>query len=176
MIANKVLPSFYSLELEGEAAKMEHLLGVRCKIKSVTIHSYDLTSDIEAANLGTTAFKNVTDKVGGEIEFFYNPEFFPSLPVIEPTLEQDQIEEAAREKLDTLEEEQQVSGTILTRRFDEWGDFVVMKAKCFDSTHSAILKVAAHPKDYILQKNLEKQEHIARLHGLTTPSGTAVIH
>lgn len=179
MIANKALPSFYVIDLEGEAADLEFLLGSKHQIESITISSKDFGDDVTAINSGKDAlefFRRKLDLKPDEEELKFNPEFFPSQPAIEPTLQMLIEEQIAEDAIEKIEEEQQKLAFPMTRRFDDWGDFVVAKTHLKSFFFEAQMKVAVHPQKYFEQKSLELQEHQAYLQGQKYQDATSVIH
>jgi hypothetical protein len=181
MIATKAIPSFYVIDLEGDAANLDFLLGGnhQFNIRRVCIGSFDFNTDIEAAVAGKAALdlvKNNLDLDGIEEITAFNPEFFVGQQAIEPTLQMLIDEEIAEEKVEDAENGGGHVAIFLTRRFDDWGDYVVSKTTLDDPALTITLKIAANPQRYMLEKNLEKQEHLARLHGFHLPVTEARIH
>lgn len=178
MIANKVLPTFYVLDLEGDAASLEFMLGTKHNVRRVTVHSCDFEGDVLAVAAGKQAFDFFTYsfKDDGKETNEFNPEFFLTQAPIEPSLEMLHAEELASETEEKIEKNGDIQTVVLTRRFDDWGDFVVARSTIEGSTFNGLMKVAVNPRRYLLEKNLEKQEYVARLHGLKSEPGTALVH
>lgn len=179
MIANKALPSFYVIELEGDSADLKFLLGSSHKIESITISSLDFNDDVSAINAANDVinlFKRKLDLKIDEEQIAFNPEFFPSQPAIEPTLEMLVAEQEAEDAIEEIEEERQRMAFPMTRRFDEWGDFVVAKTHLTGQNFDLLMKVTIHPQKYFEEKSLEIQEHKAYLQGQKYKDGTSVIH
>lgn len=175
MIGHKVLPAFYTIELEGTSASLEFILGTRHRIKKISIASRDFPSDLHAAVAGKQLYEFFISHLEGEELIEYNPEFFLTQTPLEPTLQQEQREREAEATEEKLQQEG-VQSVSLTRRFDEWGDFVVSRAICQGSDFKVLMKSAVNPSRYILEKGLEKQEHNARLNGLRSEPTNAVVH
>lgn len=176
MIAHKIIPSFFVVDLEGEATNIEWLFGYKARLKNITINSLDFRSDVEALVAGQEAFdllKLTVDVETAEEASAYNPEFFLKDP-LEPTLEQERDEMFAMFQAAQMAPD--MDATVLTRRFDDWGDFVIMKSEVRDSKYCMRLKVAANPQLYIQEKNLEQEEHDARLHGNKLESTRIALH
>jgi hypothetical protein len=162
MISSKVLPAFYVLDLQGDAANLESFLGSKHNICRVTVHSLDFSGDVLAAVAGQDALNFFAGKFSrAEEKRDFNPEFFPNLVATE------HVEDDKATKID---EEN------ITRKFDEWGDFVVARTTIEDTDFKAIMKVAVNPQQYLLEKSLEKLEYTAHLHGQRTDTGSAIVH
>lgn len=166
-IANKIIPAFYVVDIEGSAATLENLIGSRHRIKKISISSADMKNDLDAyAAMAETieTFAVIGEKISDELKM--NPEFFPTAPPIEITPEMEELEAKAAETEEQLEEQDEhVVACAITRRFDEWGDFVSLKREIIGDCFTIKAKVAVHPRRYVLEKNIEKLEHKERLHG-----------
>ena len=179
MTVNKALPTFYVIDLEGDAADLEFLLGTKHRIQSITISSGDFGDDVSATNGGLDALAFLRRKLefaAEEENVSFNPEFFPSQPQIEPTLQMLIEEQIAEEAIEQIEEEKQRLAFPMTRRFDEWGDFVVAKAHASNFYSSIRMKVAVHPQKYFEEKSLQLQEHQAYLQGQKYQDAISIIH
>lgn len=174
-LANKLIPAFYVVEIEGSAASLEFLLGTKHRIKKITISSADMDNDLaayEAMDNTINTFSNstVTD------ELMINPEFFPSAPPIELTPEMEELEEQAAEAEEEIEKKDDFVAVAITRRFDTWGDFVAMKREIIGTDFVIKAKVAVHPRRYVIEKNIEKLEHKERLHGQGSGADQIALH
>lgn len=155
MIATKVLPAFYVLDLEGDAANLEWLFGDDFKIKHVRVGSRDFRSDLDATLAGTTAVNFIieqtdvsTDKAD---QVRLNPDFFPSAPALQLTQEQLDLMEEIQEESDKMIEQGQVA-LKLTKNFDELGDFVTSHLSSSGDDFKIDLKIAINPNTYMDEK------------------------
>lgn len=176
MIADKLIPAFYVVDIEGSAATLEHFIGTKHQIKHITISSRDMRHDLDAYDAMDKTIR--TFKEGAvEDELTVNPEFFPSIPAIELTPEMEAMEAHMAKASEEIEHnEPNAIAVSITRRFDEWGDFVSIKREVSGDDFQIKAKVAVHPRRYVLEKNNEKQEHQERLHGQKFHAGSAAIH
>jgi hypothetical protein len=167
MIANKILPALYILDLEGEAASLEFLLGQNFGVKRVTIGSYDFTNDMEAASAGQEAVdfmleNNKLDHDDYTESVDYNPEFFPSIPTIEPTEEQLTQEAIAEEYAESLVKEDNQFPVVVTRRFDPLGDYVAVRMQLEAANYKIKMRIAINPNVYMDEKGKMMEEEATR--------------
>lgn len=176
MITDAIIPALYLVELEGEAANLEFLLGKNFGIKKIIIGSLDYQSDLSATIAGQRCVEYFLDNPkldadNAEEEVFYNNDFFPSVKKSEPTEEQIQQEEELIEKF-SEENEGQIP-ILVTKHFDPLGDYVTTRLKVSSTNFSAMLKIAVNPEIYIDKKTQATQLELNRAtseHREITPS------
>lgn len=177
MISTKLLPAFYIVELEGEAANLEFLLGKDFGIEHVRIGSLDFNTDLEATQAGQDVVEYFAENTSLDLttldeQVDFNPEFFPTLKPLELTAEQKMLELITQEQAEESAEENQIA-VILTRHFDPLGDFVAIRHSTEGGNFKIGLKVAIHPEVYLNQKGASKEAEVgdmARAHReLTQP-------
>lgn len=173
-IADKLIPAFYVVDLTGSAATLQHLLGTVHNIKTITISSRDMKNDLaayDAMDKTINTFKGIVV----EDEMKVNPEFYPSTPPIDITPEMEELEARMNEAATAMEDtEPNAIATAITRRFDEWGDFVSIKRELRGEGFLIKAKVAVHPRRYVIEKTKDIQEQHERLHGQKLKTGTAL--
>jgi len=157
MIANKILPALYIIDLEGEAASLEFLLGQNFGIQRVTLGSFDFTNDMEAAAAGQEAIdfilenhKLVHEDYAESVD--YNPDFFPSIPAITPTEEHLTQEALAEEYAESLVKQDSQFPVIVTRRFDPLGDYVSIRMSIGAINYKMQMRIAINPDIYMQEK------------------------
>jgi hypothetical protein len=143
MIAEKILPAFYLIDIEGDLADMSGLLGKKFKTQRITLGSFNFQTDGHATKSGEDAleffFCNeqlTIDTSTLKVEKQYNPEFFP-------TLEQPKEGEDAPP-------------------FDDLGEFISYKVEMNAPNFKATLKIGACPMTYAVEKQLEEVEESER--------------
>lgn len=156
MIADKVYPSFYVIELEGKATKA--FVSGDFGIDKIAIGSLDYKTDLEALSGLTDAMSNLlsdVDKTDDIVEeIVYNPEFFPTLKPLELTEEQKANRLKTEEVIEDMQEklgENQVA-IPLTNDFDPLGDFVEARWTIKSTDFKIEGKVAVNPQHYLLDK------------------------
>lgn len=171
MIADKLIPAFYIIDIEGSAASLEQLIGTKHKIKSISIASRDMKNDLDAYEAMDKTLSTFKGSVI-EDELSVNPEFFPNAPALDVTPEMEELEARMHEASEALEEtEPNAIAVAITRRFDTWGDFVSIKRMLRGEGYHIKAKVAVHPRRYVAEKNNEKLEQHERLHGQKLRAG-----
>jgi hypothetical protein len=160
MIADKILPAFYLLEVEGDA--VNSIVAGNFGIERIALGSKDFPSDLDAHTALDKAIKFIltgpidASDVSETIE--YNPEFFPSSTF---TLSEEQKQEAAdaEEYADQMDESlaamNQVA-VVITRMFDPVGDFVSIRKTIESPTLKVQGKIAANPQHYVRAKSIDK--------------------
>lgn len=176
MIADQILPSFYVLELSGDA--VHTLLRGDFNVRKVVITSSDFQTDIHATAALQTSIKFLAngevlplDGLKEEVEF--NPEFYPSTKQKELTEEQ----QAALVELKETTEELNADlppgqlAVAIPRVFDIIGDFVAQRWKYTSPTFEIVGRVAVHPDAYVQQKTFA---HLAQQEPLPTPDSHTI--
>lgn len=162
MIADKVLPSIYSIELEGLAVRA--IIGGEHDIERIDLASNEFPNDLAAMAglktaltfiVGSPELANHTMKEVVE----FNPEFFPSLPAPELTEEQLERQELLADQLLDVEAELE-PGQIavpMTKTFDSLGDFVETRWLIEAPTFKIIGRVSVEPAEYMKFKTKEHE-------------------
>jgi len=170
MIADKIMPALYVIDLEGKAANLDFLVGEDFGIQRITIGSLNFENDLQATAAGQRAVEflldsPLVDESAAEETVSFNPEFFPSLPPIIPTEEDLRIEAAAEEEAEEHIEEGQFP-VIVTKRFDTLGDYVTSRLEVVSADFKVKLRVAIDPNLYITEKGkaVEAQANINAPH------------
>jgi hypothetical protein len=176
MIADKILPSFYLLELKGEIASFEQIVGQRFNIKSIHIASGDFGSDVEAMAAAESVVEFLLQNPQVKIEEStskctkqFNPDFYPMLDALEvsdETLEEEERVQA--QALMLAEKDPTFSSAIITKRFDDIGDFIAYRMNIQGENFDLQLKVGVDPHVYILEKQKDQQEEAERQYGKLT--------
>lgn len=156
MIADKMMPSFYMIEVEGLATK--GVVPGDHGIDRISIGSTDYENDMMAMAGMNAAMKNILKNIDMEDvqqEVSFNPEFFPTLKPIELTEEQKAEEEETLETVEALRYQMQASGKFvvpISSVFDPLGDFVEARFTVETSDMKVEGKVAANPQHYMIEK------------------------
>ena len=162
MIANKLLQSYYMIGLTGDAAKLEFIFGKDFRIMGVEINSLDFRSDVDAAHEGRQALEFFLN--GAEVkssDFQLNPEFFPHVPEIQLTELQRRTNEDALVAAQDMATETQIP-LVLTRNFDDLGDFVSSRLDVSGDNFTASMKVVMDPEQYLSEKGKSAEEQLTR--------------
>lgn len=153
MISNQLLPSFYLLEVEGEAVKS--IIPGENGIKKIAITSRDFSCDVTAFAGMEDALKSIVDPLPSDASLLdkteFNPEFYPMLPL---TDDQKQKMDVLKDIIENAQEdlpEGQVAIPI-TKVFDATGDFVAARHTMQSRKYRVVGKVAVSPQTYISEK------------------------
>jgi len=178
MIAEKLIPSFYMIEVEGAATK--GVVHGDHGIEKIHIGSSDFANDMMALAGMNDAMRNILKAVHLEdikADISYNPEFFPTLKPIEPTEEQKVAQEAMLEKAEELRHEMMGQGKAvvpITELFDPLGDFVEARWTVETAELKVEGKVAINPQYYILEKHRDTEGY--SLGTLPKPQKKITVH
>lgn len=144
MIADKILPAFYLLDIEGDIADMSGLLGRKFRTKRITLGSLNFPTDGHATQSGEDALEFflsneqlTIDTNALTCEKQYNPEFYPTL-------------------------DQGLKDGEELPPFDELGNFISYKVEMKAPNFRATLKIGACPMTYAVEKQLEEVEESER--------------
>jgi hypothetical protein len=169
MIADKIIPSFYLLELEGAAAQV--VVPGDFNIDRIAVGSDDYNSDLHATSALQQAIHAIADSVAEdpsklkkEIEF--NPEFFPTLKFELPEDIEEELEEAQAIS-DVMSNEMIENGQVpifLTNTFDSLGDFIQSRWTVSGENFKITGRVAANPTKYVMYKGLEQVKRHETIH------------
>jgi hypothetical protein len=161
MIADKILKSFYIVEVQGEACGA--IITGNFGIDKIAFGSKDFDSDLSAMNGLKKAIKFITssellnlDTAKEDVAF--NPEFFPSIQPPELTEEQLAEKEETEAAIAELQETLGDSGrqaVMLTRAFDDIGDFVETRWTVEAPSFKIVGRVAVNPDEYMHQKGID---------------------
>jgi len=163
MIADKLYPSFYLLELEGKA--ITAIIPGDFGINKIAVGSIDFPSDMMAIGGLTDAMRFVTGSLEAANtveEVSFNPEFFPTLAPLELTEAQQEAimenEEAAEDLQEELEDTDKVV-VPLTNSFDSIGDFVETRWIVTAEGFRVEGRVAVQPQYYLIEKRNAMNGH-----------------
>jgi hypothetical protein len=148
MIADKLIPAFYHIELKGDAIKS--IMGYP-DIELCTIKSQLVKYDITAMTLLGESMQKIVNSLPYQIveeKSEYNPEFFPSMEPLIPT----------RKDLDEINiregeiAEMNVDATPIPTLFDDMGDFVEGRWTVKSDNFSILGRVVVNPEIYMEYK------------------------
>ena len=169
MIADKVIPSFYILELEGDV--VQAVVPGDFGIERIAVESFDFKADLLAISALQQAMQTIFDvvaedpvKITEEAEF--NPEFFPTLKYELPTEVQAELEEA-QAITDIMTENIVKKGQIpvlMTNAFDPLGDFIQSRWVVSGENFKITGRIAANPTKYMMYKGLEQVKRHETIH------------
>lgn len=162
MISDTIFPSFYIVEVEGEAVKS--LISEDFGIERISLGSIDFATDLvateamkKALEFFMTGINLGDDTVTEQIDF--NPEFYPSVGKLTLTDEQKIQQEEAQQAADDMQEKLAAAGkmaVLITRAFDPLGDFVESRWTVEAPVFKIQAKIVANLNQYMQQKNLEE--------------------
>lgn len=157
MIADKIIPAFYVVEIEGSSVNA--LFNGDFGIEKVVAASASFKTDIAAINAAMICVDSISEMSDGEfiksIEF--NPEFFPTLSPIKSDDEEDILADQA--VADAITQQSMESGKIpvvATFRFDPLGDYVESRYSAKSKSATVMAKIAVDPNIYINHKAAEQ--------------------
>lgn len=153
MIANKIISSFYILEIYGDA--VSSVFEGEFGIDKIVCGSVMMQTDLDATASMKGALDNLTadlnlENASEKIDF--NPDFFPTLEKVPLTEEQIDDMIILEEQVDDMNEKLAKDGKTaiaLTRLFDPLGDFVVSRWAVESPDFKIIGKVAVHQDKYM---------------------------
>jgi hypothetical protein len=162
MIADKILKSFYIVELHDGA--INTIFNGDFGISKITLGSRDFDTDLMATDAMRCVLKFVAlgarvdpETLVEKVEF--NPEFFPSLPPIVLTEEAQEMQDALTEHEEELDEELSNVGktaVVITRKFDPLGDFIESRWTIEAPKFKVEGKIAVNPDAYMKAKSQDK--------------------
>lgn len=161
MIANKLVESFYVLQLEGGA--VDAVLPGDFGIQRISIGSLVFPSDLHAHTALNQSIRFIADNVLGattaQPSMELNPEFFPiEVPAVsdEQLLKQLTLEEQEQMMSENLKENQ--IALLIPKTFDDLGNFIESKYSLTSKTFKVTGKIAVDPDEYIKHLTFEKIE------------------
>ncbi len=160
MIADKVLPSFYVIEVEGKA--VESVFRGNFSIEKISIGSRDFLNDMYALAALSDAMQFIAlnpelDTSVATEQVDYNPEFFPTLSQTQEQKERKDAADADEEETnEALAATNQVS-VPLTCVFDPLGDFVESRWVIESPEFKVHGRVAVNPDRYMHVKVMDAQ-------------------
>lgn len=160
MITNSLIPSFYTIDVEGDAIG-SFFLG-DFGIEKITFLSNYFDNDLAATSSLQKSLENIktlpkiaSEKLVEKVDF--NPEFFPTLEAIQLTPEQILAAEELEEQLSEHIDPGRVA-VAMTFFFDPAGDYVQSRWKINSKELSILGKVCYHPQEYLQKKANIKAE------------------
>lgn len=161
MIADKIFPSFYMIEVVGQAVEsiIPGDFGIERIAFSTNSYQTDLTAIEalqEAVNYIIDSPQINSDNIKEHISF--NPEFYPSVGPIELTQQQIDDYELSVEAAEIESEKLEGTGQMaipISRKFDALGDFISSRWIFESADFQIIAKTAMDPTKYIEEKTIE---------------------
>ncbi len=163
MIADKIIPCFYTIDLSGERLdECLRKLGGDFGISSMILSSHNFKTDLQA----TAAMQDAIDSIANFVDLednlvektLFNPEFFPSLEPVDETyeqkLEREEAEIAADEASEELEKENKIAVTV-SRSFDKMGDYVESRWEIEGKNVAISARVVTEVNEYLQNKALD---------------------
>jgi hypothetical protein len=162
MIADKLVPSFYLVQLRGKA--IQALISGEFGIQDLTVASSKFDNDLAAMSSMQATIKHIIDGQtfsldGCSEKMEYNPDFYPHLS---PEKEEDFAEIA----------DEDPSVVSITKKFDETGDFIQSRWTIEGPNFSIEGKIGALPDEYL---QLKKYERIQQQTIEVTPAKRALL-
>ena len=158
MINPKNAESYYVVNLTGDVAS-SLFSGIDAGIHSVLITSSEIPSDIEAIKITADIvdfFRTELNDIK-EDTLVFNPDFYPSVPALEISQEELQRDEEQLEELmEKYEVKEGQAPVLITKHFDEYGDFISSKFVLRTDTSKVTAKVGIMPEQYAKCKAEEK--------------------
>lgn len=179
MIADKLIKSFYMIEVTGSA--IERIFDRDFKIKRVVIGSKDIVSDLEATDLLQQGIETLTtglDLTDVTENISFNPEFFPLLEDAKLTEEQKLLRidfAIAEDEMTEQLKNQNKMAIVMSKVFDSLGDYVASRWELESPSFKITGKVGVNPDAYIQQKVLDKNDTQLSLLKFNT-SNNMVVH
>jgi hypothetical protein len=169
MIADKVIPSFYLLELEGDA--VQAVLSGDFGVERIAVGSFDFNSDLLATSALQQAMQTVADVVAEDLdsvkeETAFNPEFFPTLKY-ELAIDVEAEIEEAQAITDVMTEDMIEKGQVpilITNAFDPIGDFIQSRWIVSSDNFKMTGRIAANPTKYMMHKGFEQVKRHETIH------------
>jgi hypothetical protein len=167
MIHNKIIPSFYLIELNGAAC--HSFMAEEFKIEKIVISSLDFKTDIMASGAADELIEHAINHREWSEQVDLNPEFFPMAPAIELT--QAEKEAIELEKPDTSAAlfDKAAANEVadhfakITTHFDELGDFVQSRTIVTGNDYKIVSKIIANPTMYANEKALQSALEIVAM-------------
>lgn len=165
MIADKIIPCFYMVEVEGTAIKS--IFADDYGIARIALASRDFQSDLHAASALDTVIATLSeqvDLVDSQQDLDVNPEFFPSAGALALSPEQlAQIEEVAELAEETSRDmaAQNKIAIVITRSFDAMGDYVVFRKTISSENFKIAARVVSNLGYYSQLKSADQIKKIS---------------
>lgn len=155
---DKIIPSFFILEIEGKA--IESIIPGDFGIEKISLGTFDFASDMHATSALKQLLLNITsvpnlDMSSSKESVSFNPEFFPSISIIELTQEQKDQKDRAQELAEEYSEQlssQNKSAFVIGKTFDPLGDFVESRWIIESPEFKIKGRVAISPEQYAIHK------------------------
>jgi hypothetical protein len=157
-VADKLLPSFYVIEIEGKA--LQSVIPGEYGIEKISVGSRDFENDLFALAALSNAMSYIianpdVDQSQATEKIDYNPEFFPLMKSAELSPEKKEKQRADEEEAAEMTQVIQQTQVAITREFDPLGDFVESRWKIDAPTFSVLGRVAVNPDRYLRQKAID---------------------
>ena len=170
MIADKIIPCFYILEIEGNAIRS--VIDGDYGIEKIAVGSCDFQTDLLATDALQQAILSVIGSSELELGDFeeqvdYNPEFFPSIEPAQINVDAEEEFEENQAIADTMMYELEEKGQIpvvASNRFDRLGDFVEIRWQIVGQYSNIIGKVVANPNQYMMHKSIDQLNRHQSIH------------
>lgn len=153
MICEKLLPSMYLIEVLGDAVTT--IIPGDNGIDRIVFASETYTNDIEAREkLDKVLTFLKGDVEGWDEKVALNPEFFPSMPALVLSEEQEQHQQEIESYIEqaSMKSERQV-GIPVSQFFDSVGDFVISRSTVSTGESTIVGRVAVMPTFYSSEKS-----------------------
>jgi len=163
MIANKILPASYVIEILGDSAKTFCPDGFKLDGIVAISNSYD--TDMEAIADFNKIMVDIRERIAVDFdeEIQMNPEFFPTF---EGTLDDEQ--KSIKEQNDMVLAEAKFSSTHtgyaeldILSVFDPSGDYLEMKWTIVNNDSFVLGKLLADPQKYVEEKTAEVNQMLS---------------
>ena len=176
MIASKIFPSFYAIELSGDASQV--IIPGDFAIDKIALASKNFDNDIAAMHALDIILNYIVASPDINIDKAiittdYNPEFFPSVkPIKIPTevlLNQEVIQDEINESIGNRDQ----INIMITKNFDILGDFVEMRKSIKGVDFNVDGRVAINPDKYAEQKAVDL---VVQSYSISSKPPTMTIH
>jgi len=161
MIADKIIPSFYIIEITGDAIKT--VIPQDYGIHKISLGSHDFRSDLHANEKVDKAINFLVENTGGLEKYKtlvdINPEFLPSQTEIvkDSDSDEDDMSEMVDKLSSQLINENKVAIAI-TKSFDVLGDFVVSRKLLSSESSKIEARVIANVDEYVKIKSFDQYQ------------------
>lgn len=182
MIADKILTSGYTINIDGSAIKS--IIPGDFNIEKIIVGSEQFSVDLLAFDALAISMRSIIsnssiDLVGATENIEYNPEFFPTFSskplTAEQILKKEQVEERVEEMNAALNEDNKVA-LIIPRTFDDIGDFVETRWEIKGKDFNVVGRVLVDSETYLDLKGAEKLEQLNLVKLSSTVNPQVQIH
>ncbi len=158
MIGDKLTKAFYLVSVRGDAIKtfFDGDFGIDNILISSDLFPDDLTAGVALGNLVQYIASDPEvsmDGVSEDVEL--NPEFFPSVEPIKVTEEmQEQYDSEVSELKSSHSLPENAIPVIMTKNFDELGDFFMTRWKIHSDTLDVTARIGIVPSEFMYLKSI----------------------